>query len=102
MPADLDHYLHALRTLHANRAGERASPREAVHAARGAGHGRSGRPRGEQDPFRPGAAGARVKFFAAVHEETDHANPHYPYFHLKTEGFWHLQPLPGRETVAVV
>ena len=43
-----------------------------------------------------------MKFFAAVHEETDHANPHYPYFHLKTEGFWHLQPLPGRETVAVV
>ena len=32
MPADLDHYLRAFRTLHVNRAGERASPREAVHA----------------------------------------------------------------------
>ena len=36
-----------------------------------------------------------MKFFAAVHEETDHASPRYLYFHLKTEGVRHLQPLPG-------
>ena len=24
-------------------------------------------------------------------------NPYFPFFHLKNEGFWHLQPLPGRE-----
>ena len=26
-------------------------------------------------------------------------NPYFPYFHLKGEGLWHLQPLPGREAV---
>jgi len=37
-----------------------------------------------------------MKFFAAVRGESDHANPHYPFFHLKAEGFWHLQALPAR------
>ena len=60
---------------------------------------RSGRPRAEQDPLRPGAARARVKFFEAVRDASGHAHPHYPYFHLKTEGFRHLASLPGREAV---
>ncbi len=40
-----------------------------------------------------------MKFFTVVRSETDHANPHFPFFHLSSEGFWHLQPLPSREAV---
>jgi putative restriction endonuclease len=44
-------------------------------------------------------------FFNAVKQPGDHANPYFPFFHLagKLRGggasFWHLVPLPGRETV---
>lgn len=44
------------------------------------------------------------RFFAAVRTPSDHPNPYFPFFHLagKLRGgeaaFWHLQPLPGRET----
>ncbi len=40
-----------------------------------------------------------MKFFEAVRDASGHAHPHYPYFHLKTEGFRHLASLPGREAV---
>ena len=46
--------------------------------------------------FDPALLARYMKFFAAEREESDHANPQYPFFHLKTDGFWHLQPLPGR------
>lgn len=44
-------------------------------------------------------------FFNAVKQPGDHANPYFPFFHLcgKLRGggasFWHLVPLPGRESV---
>lgn len=44
-------------------------------------------------------------FFNAVKQPGDHANPYFPFFHLagKLRGggasFWHLAPLPGRESV---
>ncbi len=47
------------------------------------------------------------RFFAAVRTPSDHPNPYFPFFHLagKLRGseasFWHLQPLPGRETALV-
>ena len=37
--------------------------------------------------------------FERVRTETDHANPYFPFFHLRSEGFWHLQPILGREAV---
>ncbi|MEK8051865.1 HNH endonuclease [Ideonella sp. DXS22W] len=46
------------------------------------------------------------RYFDAVRREGDHANPHFPFFHLKGalrrggESFWHLVPLPGREQAA--
>lgn len=45
------------------------------------------------------------RFFDAVKQPGDHANPYFPFFHLagKLRGggasFWHLVPLPGREGV---
>ena len=45
------------------------------------------------------------RFFDAVKQPGNHANPYFPFFHLagKLRGgsasFWHLTPLPGREAV---
>ena len=38
-------------------------------------------------------------FFRTVSAPGDHPKPYLPFFHLKTEGFWHLYPLEGREEV---
>jgi putative restriction endonuclease len=27
------------------------------------------------------------------------SNPVQPFFHLENEGFWHLQPIPGKEDI---
>jgi putative restriction endonuclease len=46
------------------------------------------------------------RFFHGVRSATDHPNPYFPFFHLKsplrdrTPSFWHLAPLPGRERLA--
>ncbi len=39
------------------------------------------------------------EIFNCVRTESDHSNPHFPYFHLKTENFWHLHPVSGREPI---
>ena len=38
-----------------------------------------------------------ARIFALVAGPGDHPNPYFPFFHLRSEGFWHPQPLPGRE-----
>jgi putative restriction endonuclease len=37
-------------------------------------------------------------YFKIVRTDRDHANPHYPFFHLRSEGFWHHRARPGRES----
>jgi putative restriction endonuclease len=49
--------------------------------------------------FAPPLLERYAKFFAVVRTETDHANPYFPYFHLRSDRFWHLKALPGREAV---
>ena len=34
--------------------------------------------------------------FNRYRKETDRDNPHLPFFHLRSEGFWHHQSAPGR------
>lgn len=36
-------------------------------------------------------------FFDAVRQPGDHPNPHLPFFHLRSDGFWKLKARPGRE-----
>lgn len=35
-------------------------------------------------------------YFNRYRTQTDRDNPHLPFFHLRSEGFWHHQPKPGR------
>lgn len=36
-------------------------------------------------------------YFETVKKSKQHANPYFPFFHLRGDRFWHLQPKPGRE-----
>ncbi len=99
LPDDLARYLKAFRTLHVNRAGGRASPHKPCMLLAVLGMAEAGDLGQNQIRFDPALLERYMKFFAAVRSESDHANPHYPYFFLKSEGFWHLEPLPGREAV---
>ncbi|MBK8064473.1 MAG: hypothetical protein IPK29_10770, partial [Betaproteobacteria bacterium] len=49
--------------------------------------------------FEPALLERYAKLFDAVRVDTDHANLNLPFFHLRSEGFWHLRALPGRDAV---
>jgi putative restriction endonuclease len=36
-----------------------------------------------------------ARYFDIVKEGDDQLNPHHPFFHLRSEGFWHLKPREG-------
>lgn len=99
MPATLDHYLQALRSLNVNRSAGRASPHKPCMLLAVLGLAEAGDLGRNEIRFDPALLERYAKFFAAVQGDTDHPNPYFPFFHLKSERFWHLQPLPGRETV---
>ena len=99
MPDHLDRYLRAFRSLNVNRTGGRASPHKPCMLLAVLGLAEAGDLERNEIRFDPALLERYVKFFGVVRSETDHANPHFPFFHLSSEGFWHLQPLPDREAV---
>ena len=49
--------------------------------------------------YRPEITERFNDYFKVVRKERDRPNIYMPFFHLKSDGFWHLQPRKGRETV---
>ena len=98
MASQLDYYLKAFRTLNVNRAGG-VSPHKPCMLLAMLGLAEAGDLKENRIRFDPALLERYMKFFAVVRRDSDHANPYYPFFHLRSEGFWHLQPLPGREAV---
>lgn len=37
------------------------------------------------------------EIFSVIHSEGDHANPYFPFFHLRSEEFWDLKSKKGRD-----
>ena len=66
---------------------------------------RSGALRENRIDYGPAFLERYATFFEAVRSARDHANPYYPFFHLKGRlrggdaTFWHLRAKPGREAV---
>ncbi len=98
MVKQLDDYLKAFRSLNVNKAGG-VSPHKPCMLLAMLGLAEAGDLKENRIRFDPALLERYMKFFAVVRRDSDHANPHYPYFHLKSEGFWHLQPLAGRDAV---
>jgi len=49
--------------------------------------------------FEPPLLERYANLFTVVRQDGDRLNPQFPFFHLKSEGFWYLKPRPGREAV---
>jgi len=43
-----------------------------------------------------------LEIFEIVRTESDHPNPYFPFFHLRGDGFWHLEAKPGKEAILAV
>ncbi len=95
----LDRCLNAFRKLNVNRAGGRASPHKPCLLLAVLGLAEAGDLDRNEIRFAPALLERYAKFFDAVRGPTDHANPYFPFFHLRGDRFWHLKPLPGREVV---
>jgi putative restriction endonuclease len=97
--ADLNDYLAAFRRLNVNRVGGRASPHKPCMLLAVLGLAESGHLERNEIRFEPPLLERYAKFFAVVRTDTDHANPYFPFFHLRSDRFWHLRALPAREAV---
>jgi putative restriction endonuclease len=49
--------------------------------------------------YRPELTERFNDYFDAVRTDRDRPNIYMPFFHLRSEGFWHLQPLKGRTAI---
>jgi putative restriction endonuclease len=96
---NLAHYLKAFRSLNVNRTGGRASPHKPCMLLAVLGLAESGHLKHNEIRFEPPLLERYAKFFKAVQTESDRPNPNFPFFHLRSDGFWHLCALLGREAV---
>lgn len=94
----LKRYFQAFRKLNVNRTGGRASPHKPSMLLAVLGLAEAGDLQHNEIRFVPALLERYAKYFDAVKGPTDHPNPYFPFFHLRGDGFWHLQPLSGRET----
>ncbi len=96
-PQTLAEYLQAFARLNVNRAGGIASPHKPCMLLAALGLAEAGKLVHNQIHFEPPLLERYARFFNIVREPRDHPNPWFPFFHLRSDGFWHLQPKPGRE-----
>lgn len=96
---DLDRYLTAFRTLKVNRRGGRASPHKPCMLLAVLGLAEAGKLDANEIRFDPPLLERYAALFKVVRGPADHLNPYFPFFHLRGDEFWHLQPKPGREPV---
>lgn len=101
-------YQDKFRRLNVNVRAGRASPHKICMLLALLDLARSGGLTDNRVEFSPPLLERYQRFFAAVRTPSDHSNPYFPFFHLAGKllggeaGFWHLQPLPGRETALAV
>lgn len=95
----LEHYQKKFASLRVNSAHGRASPHKICMLLALLDLARSGRLKENRIEYDAPLLERYRQYFDAVKTERDTANPFFPFFHLRGDGFWHLQPIAGRETV---
>lgn len=98
----LAEYLQAFARLNVNRAGGMASPHKPCMLLAMLGMAEAGKLVQNQIHFEPPLLERYARFFEVVRGPRDHPNPWFPFFHLRSDGFWHLQPKPGRQVALEV
>jgi len=98
-------YQRKLIHLNVNQAHGRASPHKICMLLAVLDMARSGILQENRITFSPALLERYAQYFNAVRTTRDHPNPYFPFFHLqgqlktREDSFWHLIPLPGRESV---
>ncbi len=101
-PKTLAEYLQAFARLNVNRAGGMASPHKPCMLLAMLGLAEAGKLVQNQIRFEPPLLERYARFFNVVRGPNDHPNPWFPFFHLRSDGFWYLQAKPGREVALEV
>lgn len=96
-PQTLAEYLQAFARLNVNKAGGMASPHKPCMLLAMLGLAEAGKLVQNQIRFEPPLLERYARFFNIVRGPNDHPNPWFPFFHLRGDRFWRLQPKPGRE-----
>jgi len=96
---ELDDYLTDFQRLKVNKKGDHESPHKPCMLLAVIGLAEAGQLEDNKIRFTHALLDRYFEIFSVVKTESDHANPYFPYFHLKSENFWYLQPLQGREAV---
>lgn len=97
--SDLDRYIKAFKSLNVNRAHGKVSPHKMcmLLAVIDLFDGRPDHLNRIQ--YEPQLLDRFHGFFNTVRGPGDHPHPYFPFFHLNSEGFWHLNPRAGREEI---
>jgi len=98
MPAIKD-YIHAFSTLNVNRASGRISPHKPVMLLSVLALAEAGLLKENKIYYNQHLLDIFKSFFETVAQPGDACNPYFPFFHLKSDKFWHLKPITGREAV---
>ncbi len=96
---ELEQYAERFRRLNVNRGGGRPSPHKPCMLLAVIDWLDDRETQENCIRFAPDLIERYQRYFNAVRGPNDHPRPHYPFFFLKNDGFWHLHPQPGREQV---
>ncbi len=95
----LEDYLNYFQNLKVNKKGGHESPHKPCMLLAAIGLAEAGLLEENKIKFSHGLLDRYGEIFSVIHLESDHANPYFPFFHLRSEKFWHLKPKKGRELV---
>ncbi|MGM0563175.1 MAG: HNH endonuclease [Pseudomonadota bacterium] len=93
--SDLKYYEEAFKSLRVNRSHGRSSPHKPCMLLAVIDHFDANPNAENRIEFSPNLIERYRSYFGVAAGEGDKPNPHFPYFYMRSEGFWHLQPLPG-------
>lgn len=97
--ATLEVYLRAFARLNVNRAHGTPSPHKPCMLLAVMSLAEAGQLTSNRIYFLPPLIERYLLFFRLVQGPADHPNAYFPFFHLKSDGFWHLHAKAGREAV---
>jgi putative restriction endonuclease len=95
----LEHYACLFANLRTDREGDRPRPHKPVMLLTVLSLAEAGRLTENRIRYSPELLEIFGRFFEIVRAGSDKRTPFNPFFHLKSDGFWHLHPLPGKDTI---
>jgi len=99
MTKTIEHYVKAFSRLNVNRSHGRTSPHKPVMLLAVIELAENGLITENRILYSPQLLERFRAYFEVVQQPGDACKPYFPFFHLKSDRFWHLLPMPGREDI---